>query len=69
MFGLKKILILPLILFGFLFAQDNIQQYYGPNKDLKKKINIAYYQGGDYFNYPILFKQVIKNLSEQGSMP
>lgn len=51
---------------GLLFAQDDIKQYYGPDKDFNKKINIAYYQGGDYFNYPVLFKQVIKNLAELG---
>ena len=66
MFGLKKILILSLFLVSSMFAQDDIQQYYGPDKNFKKKINIAYYQGGDYFNYPVLLKQVIKNLSEQG---
>lgn len=61
---LMKTVILILISYRVLFAVD--VKDYEPQKDLDKKIAIAYYQGGDYVNYPLVLKSVIKSLSNNG---
>ena len=64
MSSLKKIVVLVVVLSNILFASD-IKDH-EPQKDFDKKLNIAYYQGGDYINYPLVLKSVIKTLSDNG---
>ena len=64
MFNFKKVVILLFVFCNILFA-DDIKDY-EPQKDFDKKLSIAYYQGGDYINYPLVLKSVIKTLSDNG---
>lgn len=64
MFNYLKIVVIMSLFCGILFG--NTVNDYEPKKDFNKKVSIAYYQGGDYFNYPLMLKSVIKYLSNYG---
>jgi len=64
---LKIILFITLLSYSFLSANNELKDY-EPRGSFSKKINIGYYQGGDYTNYPVLLKSVVRNLANYGWM-
>ncbi len=64
MLSFKKLLIIVAVLCDIAFA-DGIRDY-EPQKDFDRKLNIAYYQGGEYINYPLMLKSVVKTMSDYG---